>query len=67
MRTLMLLAFVLFIGFAAAELLPLPEDWWPKSTPSAAPVKPVPVQVEPDEPEVKPERPYESTRRNWMG
>ncbi len=61
MRFVMLLAFVALIGFAAAELVPLPENWWPKP-------KTVPVQVEPVEPEVKPRpRPYVPTGKRWLG
>ncbi len=60
MKFAMLLAFMLFLGQAAAELFPLPEDWLSK---------PVPVEV-PVEPEVKPEpvdRPYVPMTRRWQG
>lgn len=58
MRTIALLAFVLFLGQAAAELWPLPEDW--RNVPV---IEPVEIELEPE----PVERPYEPTGKRWMG
>ena len=58
MRIIAILAFALFLGQAVAELWPLPES------------KPVPVEVIPVEPQLKPEpvkRVPQCSGTRWMG